>query len=1228
VAQSERVSYTHPWDVRIRTPFRVTLWRKSVRNLILTLITFSLTCSGAAVPGFEARGGQYVSHGRGYSLSVSARAAVLSLSGHSVTISVPGASAHSSIEALRRMPGRASYLLGNRFPTSYDLYGGVEWRGVYPGIDVVFHANQEHMEYDFQIAAGRDPSRIKVGFDGIDHLSIARNGDLILRAGVVQIRQPKPSAYQLVAGMVRPVDVAYRIDRSNRVRFETGPYDRARALVIDPQIVFDNTFGGSGTSVATGLARDPQGNLYVTGYTNSTDFATVNPFQKQLGAVALLSTADGGKTFSAPTLAGATSVTAIAASPSAPLTIYAATPIGVFKSADGGTTWVSTNSTGLAGNTFVLAVDAVSSTTLYAGTDQGLFISTNGGANWRAAIVPNGNTLVALAADPSQAGTVYATFLAPAGVFRSTDSGQTWSQLTIAPFQLFTAVDAFAFGPGGTIIAASSQGLLISPDGGNTWNAGAYFNVDNNQALAISPANANLVYAINPSGLQRSTDGGQTFTVVISALMYGRVAVDPRNPSTVYAVGPNQLYKSTDTGQTWTKLSPPYSITAQSIFVSAADSRLLIGTSTQSNVFITKWSADGSQVLYSTYLGGNGGDQASAIAVDASGSAYVTGVTNSPNFPTTSGAFQTKLTNAQDVFVAKLSPDGSKLTYSTLLGSASATSAAIAVDSTGSAVLTGFTGGQFPVSANSPPVPTGATCHPPLVIGAPVTGEAFVTRIAANGSALNSSILFSGSCATYGAGIALDSAGNAWIAGTTLSPDLPVTPDALQASFSSTSYSGYLASFDSSGSLKYATYAGGQAYTSLAAIALDQAGNIYVTGETGGLSQPASPGAFQPQDSATCPAFFMGPSEFVAQGNAIVLKLDAKTHAVAGLTYLGAPGCLTGTSIAVDSAGEPWIAGSSQQISVSLQTASPLQIGIGSGFVSKFSADFTQLLFSTYFDNVAGLTLDPSGPAYVAGTQSSMPGTATLPVYIAKLDPTPAAVELDSIENLAPSAVPNDLAAEFPSGSPTIAAGEILRILGKNLGPVTAASGLIQSGVLASGVGGVQVTFGGVAAPILFAGAREIDVIAPFELAGASRTTVQVQYNGQKSNPVAIAVSQSQPQILGVFNLDFTPNSPSNPAAAGSTVVLYVSGLGPSNPSIQDGQINVAPLAAPAQPLEISNLFGSGQTPIIFAGAALGLAAGIFQINFTAPQQTATMELFASNGNQTGGITLFSVYVQ
>jgi hypothetical protein len=169
------------------------------------------------------------------------------------------------MEALDRMPGKANYLLGSDVRASYDLYGRVQWRGVYPGVDLVFRGNQERLEYDFNIAAGRDPGNIKVAFGGVDSVRMDANGDLILRAGAIEIHQPKPVAYQVVAGKKHPVEVAYRIDDLGRVGFETGAYDRRRALVIDPQIVFDKTFGGSGQSSAGGLARDTQGNLYVTG---------------------------------------------------------------------------------------------------------------------------------------------------------------------------------------------------------------------------------------------------------------------------------------------------------------------------------------------------------------------------------------------------------------------------------------------------------------------------------------------------------------------------------------------------------------------------------------------------------------------------------------------------------------------------------------------------------------------------------------------------------------------------------------------------------------------------------------------------------------------------------------------------------------------------------------------------------------------------------------------------
>ena len=361
-----------------------------MRVFIYILLTFSCFAADRSVAGaprvlaFEARNGQYVSHGPGYALSVTSGGAVLSLSGHDVRLSVAGVSPKSSLEAFDRMPGRANYLLGSDVRASYELYGRVRWRGVYPGVDLVFRGNQERLEYDFEIAAGRDPERIRLGFDGADHIRIDRNGDLVLQVGATQIRQPKPLAYQVVAGRKQTVEVAYQIDSSRHIRFRTGAYDRRRSLVIDPEIVFDQSFGGSGASNAAGLVRDTQGGLYAAGTTNSTDFTTVNPVQSHLATAPLLATADSGETWSFPSLGPARLVNSIAAAPSAPLVVYAATPVGVFKSADGGTSWTRTANTGLAGPATALAVDASSATTLYAATARGVFASTDGATTWRA----------------------------------------------------------------------------------------------------------------------------------------------------------------------------------------------------------------------------------------------------------------------------------------------------------------------------------------------------------------------------------------------------------------------------------------------------------------------------------------------------------------------------------------------------------------------------------------------------------------------------------------------------------------------------------------------------------------------------------------------------------------------------------------------------------------------------------------------------------------------------
>lgn len=1167
---------------------------------ILTVLCLGANFGAASPPPvlpFEARGSEYLSRGSGYAVSVTPARELLLIDGHAVSMSAVNANRDASLEPLDRMPGHATYFIG-RDVRSYDLYGRLLWRDVYPGIDAIFHASREHLEYDFEISARRDPARIQLAFSGVDRTGIGPDGDLILNAGERSIRQPRPIAYQIVAGQRHLIDVAYRLDASNHVRFRTGAYDRSLPLVIDPEIVFDQPFGGSGQTNVQGMARDSQGNLYITGSTNSTDFgATTAAFQPHLGTAPLIVTTNAGKSWSFPTLPGAVSALSIASAPSSSSTFYASTPVGIFQSTDAGNTWKATPGTGLAGSATTLAVDSSSPTTVYAGTAQSLYVSTDGAMTFHAATNGiSGQGIASIAPSPTQPGTVFVSVQNPPAVFLSADSGQTWSTLSF-PVMLEGPVDPILFTSSGAIIAATYEGIMISTDGGNTWTPGASVNTDNNQGLAIS-LNSNTLYLLNAASfqLERSTDGGLTFNpVTISAKLsfQTRIAVDPRNPSTVYVADYNLLYRSIDSGQTWSQLSLPYTINPQTVFVSPVDSRLFIGTYTQSNAFVTKWSPDGSQVLYATYLGGSGADQSNAIAIDPLGDAYITGSTTSPNFPTTNGAILSKLTTAQDIFVSKLSADGSQLLYSTLLGSQSANATAIGVDVNGSAAITGAAGVSFPVTGGAfqtTPL-NGCTVVAPLA-GFITTGSAFVSRLQPNGQGFVFSTLFGGSCATYAMKVAIDAGGNVWLVGSTISPDFPVTSDALQPKLAGGYYDGFLTSFSPTGQLNYSTFIGGVGYDAINSIAFDVPGNIYLTGESAGLQVPPRPG-FQPQVSASCQFSSIGPAVFEPMGNGIILKLDPTAQIIEGLTYLGAPGCLDPSSITLDSNLNVWVAGNLNTPNPTPPTVSPVQIG-GAGFASKFSADLTQLLFSTYFDSIASLALDSSGFAYVAGTRQSPTQTA----YVARIDPTPPAISIDSIASADPNA--------NPGPSRGIAAGEVIQLNGRNIGPAAVTPGVIRQGFLTNNVAGVQVTFDGIAVPLLSVAAGQIELVTPFGLAGKSKTVVQVQYNGAQSNPVQLPIDSTDVQILGVFNADFTPNSLLNPAAPNSNMTLYIAGLGNTSPPSQDGQINVSPLASTPQAVQVEWFTNQPPTflPVTYAGAAYGLAAGIYQINFVAPPQT------------------------
>jgi hypothetical protein len=191
------------------------------------------------------------------------------------------------------------------------------------------------------------------------------------------------------------------------------------------------------------------------------------------------------------------------------------------------------------------------------------------------------------------------------------------------------------------------------------------------------------------------------------------------------------------------------------------------------DVFVTKFSADGGTLLYSTYLGGSGADAGYGVAVDARGDAYVTGFTLSANFPTTPGAFQRRKNGQGDAFAVKLNAAGSALVYSTLFGGHfDDVGYAVALDGAGSAYVTGYT-----QSANFPVTP-GAfqTAHKGIF-------DVFVTKVSADGGALGYSTYLGGAdhCCVggeIGYGIAVDGAGNAYVAGSTSARDFPTTPGA------------------------------------------------------------------------------------------------------------------------------------------------------------------------------------------------------------------------------------------------------------------------------------------------------------------------------------------------------------------------------------------------------------------------------------------------------------------
>ena len=368
------------------------------------------------------------------------------------------------------------------------------------------------------------------------------------------------------------------------------------------------------------------------------------------------------------------------------------------------------------------------------------------------------------------------------------------------------------------------------------------------------------------------------------------------------------------------------------------------------DAFVAKLNANGSGLVYCTYLGGSGDDRAFALAVDSSGDAYVAGYTNSYNFPLRN-PIQSSLGGARNAFVAKLGPAGNALLFSTYLGGrGSDTAYGLALDSSANAYVTGDT-----TSANFP-----SSNYQKANAG---TQNAFVVKIASSGAALNYSTYLGGNSVDHGAAIAVDSSGVAYVTGSTFSTNFPVSSGAYQATLAG-GQDAFVAKISADGNkLVYGTYLGGSGGgtgypESGQGIAVDSQGNFYVAGATSSINFPVLGGVQNSLDGWL---------------DAFAAKFGP-TGALVYSTYLGGSGMDMANAIAIDSSGGAYLAG--YTISSDLPvTGNALQSTYGGdydAFVARLNPAGNSLLYLSYLggsasDTATGIALDSSGNAYVAG---------------------------------------------------------------------------------------------------------------------------------------------------------------------------------------------------------------------------------------------------------------------
>jgi hypothetical protein len=500
-----------------------------------------------------------------------------------------GANSGASMRGAGKLAARTNYFIGSDpklWRRDVATFARVKCESIYPGIDLIYYGNHRELEYDFVVAPGANPGAIRMRFGGARAVAVSSERDLVVIAAAGEIRQRKPVVYQEVNGVRTEIGADYVVDGSREVSFEIAAYDTSKPLVIDPVLAY-STYLGKTDEAANDVAVDYAGCAYVVGRTNTQ------------------------------------------------LVAFAGGPQRIVRSGSGDVFVTKLNAAGtdVVYTTYLGGRDGDTGTSIAVDSEGNAYVAGIAGSGFP--VTPNAFKKVAdrdgfVAKLNSTGGLAYSTYLDGVG--------------------------------DGKAIAVDSQGFAYVTGSTTQGGCPTVRGQSNCSVTKLNRDGSELVYSscIGPAG-----------SVGIAVDSAGNAFVVGQTVSPDFPTTPGAFQRTFLGGEGCVE----YRCT---------------------DVVVSKLNPAGSELIYSTYLGGTGGDQAGGIAVDNSGNAIVTGATSSTDFPTTAGAVQVKKANrypySSDVFVTRLNAAGDGLVYSTYLGgSGGEMSGGVAVDAFGNAYVAGIT---------------------------------------------------------------------------------------------------------------------------------------------------------------------------------------------------------------------------------------------------------------------------------------------------------------------------------------------------------------------------------------------------------------------------------------------------------------------------------------------------------------------------------------------------------